>query len=342
MKKVIFIDPWSPMGHINFNRNYVKALRRSNCEVVCVFKKNYAKYIGLTSEDLALELPLFLYKLDKYGGLGFRFGMLLRLIYIRFKLHFTNYDIVMFSSYEEISFFFSGIHHKCYLICHTNLESFHNIIKRFFLKAISKKHRFIVFENYIKEFLKREGINNAIRVEHGLPEPYDNDNEYLRNKYPGYTYYLYSPSLASVDHVLLQNLFQNREFVDFLRKNNILFLVRSHVSHPVLSNICCLTERLSISEYEKYFLSSDIILMPYTLNFNNRVSGIFFECVANNKKCVMRNIEALKTYQDRIAYNAYFENTQSLIEVLNNLLKQENTSNYISYDYVIDVSFLLD
>jgi hypothetical protein len=82
------------------------------------------------------------------------------------------------------------------------------------------------------------------------------------------------------------------------------------------SNIQTINHYLSAEEYQLLFLTSDIILLAYPDNFQYRVSGVSYECVANQKKMVAKYLPALEYCQSFYNYSPLFNDIDQLCDLL--------------------------
>lgn len=77
-----------------------------------------------------------------------------------------------------------------------------------------------------------------------------------------------------------------KEYNNILNRNNILLLLRnSPFEDKGYSNIRFINTYLKENDYQGLFKRANIILLAYPNNFKYQVSGVSYECVANNKKC---------------------------------------------------------
>ena len=328
MKKILYIDAHSQKGHINFNRIYLSALQKTSCDIHIVFKKGYLDLCEeFSNAKSELVLPDWLYPKSS-GKLSSRFFLLLQLLYIKRNIDFSQYDYVFLSSYEEISLFFAGIKTKMYLINHDNARGFDSKIKTFFLKHISKYHTHIVFMDYIKQRFIENGIEDVMVIPHGLLRPYvvpDTDQFAILKQLDSrlvskeYNYILFSPSILSDEQQLI-SILSNQTFNDYLKAKHILFVVRNKISNLAANNILFISDYLTNYQYQSLFMASTAIVICYPESFKYRVSGVLFECFANNKLCFVSELPALKAFKPYFMYNPYFINTQDLIIRMDEIL----------------------
>lgn len=310
MKKVLYIDPLSSDGHLNFNSIYIDALKKQSCKVKFIFKQGYHRKLGINDDEVQVELSEKYFRDYKCSLLN-KYYSLLVMLKIKREIRCSEYDCVLFASYETLPMFLSRVKgDNIILVNHNNIRDLDSIIKAKMFKFISRKCQHIVFEKYIEEHLQTKGIRNVVTIPHGLPEPYvleegkDTNNPIFDIIY-SYSFVVFSPSSSSVDKGYINSLINNIEIVQFLEKNDILLIIKGGFKGIDTENIKIIDYYLSDYDYKKLFLLSNLIMVTYPKNFKYRVSAVFFECIANNKTCILSDIKSLKCYKDYVTYNPY-------------------------------------
>ena len=320
MKKLLYIDPFCPYGHINFNKTYVNALLRyDKIEVHLALKEGYIHELGLPLELLRLSIPTRLF-VDRKNSAVNRLSLLLIYWYVRYKLHLRDYDYIFLSGYEEISFFFSGFKGKIFLVNHNNVANLDNFIKRLFIKNISKKCVQVVFSDFIRKRYLLFGIKNVLVLSQGLPEPYylsDAHSGLLLNKNSKllpkeFNLIIFVPSGSKYDSGFLKTLIADSHFIDFLKTHKILLAIKSDLSFPPNANLLIIEEPLETEHYISIFLNCDVVLLIYPESFKFRVSALLLECFSNNKMCLLSNIESFRTFAPYFKYNPFFDSAREL------------------------------
>ena len=338
MKKIIYIDPLSNDGHLNFNRIYISKLLEENINIDIVVKEDYNLDIKLPLGSAKYNIPNCYYSKNR-GGLFNRYNYYKILRFIKQKINLKDYDYVIMAGYEEISFFFSNIK-NIILINHNNISGLNNPIKQLFFKLISKTNTHIVFEQYMKDYLYTLGISNVIVIPHGLPLPIDesaicNESE-LTFLFDGinlnkFKYIIFSPSGTSVDTDFLNHLVQSTQFNNFIQENQILLILKGNIDTTDNCNIYSTNKYLSEYQYHYLFRISDTILITYPSTHRNRVSAVFFECVANNKICFMSDILTFRSNANHIKFPFFFSSINELIKCIEVYIKLENKTQLIPY-----------
>lgn len=323
-KKILYIDPLLQNGHVNFNNIYIESLRKSGYLLEFVFVSGYEGKLNIDSSDVVYLIPNFFFKKD-LGKLGNRIAYFFALLFIKMVVDFKKYDLIIFSSFEEVSFFLSNIK-KCYLINHINAStSVESKVKFFFLNKVLINNSLIVFDQETKNYLSSKGNYKIYVQPHGLPKVKSNiatneDYEFrvILDELAKYKKVLFSPSESSSDKDFINELIQSNKFMEYLEQEDVLFVYKD--KSPVIKrNTLVISRFLSQDEYDYLFLKSNVILIAYPKNFKYRVSGVLLECMANDKPCAVSRIDALESYNDFFKYGAFYSNIVELIQVITDL-----------------------
>lgn len=328
MKKILYIDPISLNGHIAFNSIYINTF--SNIENVSVdfsFKQNYASNFLLPEDSLLFEIPLDFYSQISNRFISRRIIFIRVLNYLKKNILFDNYDFVILSNYEEISLFFSFIKTKLYLINHHNLQGLDNKVKLFFFRLISKKNVQVVFTNSMKEYLNQKSIKAVKVVSHGLLKPFKKTKKKI-NDILGLNFenYIFIPSVASCNDKFISNLIKDEFFLTKLIETNTVLIIKNKpavVEKFKHNNIYYLNTYLSRDDYETLFIESRFIFLPYSNEFKNRVSGVLFEAIANNKLLILPRINSFLEFKVFMKFNPYYSNIEDVINIINTDLVKE-------------------
>ena len=78
---------------------------------------------------------------------------------------------------------------------------------------------------------------------------------------------------------------------------------------------------------ERFFtaalLNCNIVLLNYPISFQYRVSGIFFECLANSIPLIVSNINSFVQYADNFNYNPFYNDLNQLYKTIEYLINVE-------------------
>lgn len=316
MKKILFIDPLSPEGHVQYNRYWIKALRELNLDFETIFRESYTKNFELSEECFKLPEELYL-KIDSTKNFFLkRYYLFKVLLYIKRNFDLEKYDFIIYSSFENFSYYIYKIlfrEKNSILILHNNIQKLNNYIVKKVLKNISSKNKLISLSEEIKIELEKKGII-SFRVTHPIPEPIEKKKKKKEEKLV-----VFSPSKSSIDDEIIQKIFESKK----IKKNqNLKLILRSSNFEKKDSNILITKKFYKQMEYNDTFNSAAVILLPYKSSFQNRVSNVFFEAIANNKILLIKK----GTYLDAYSFEKnilYFENILELEEILEEIKDKE-------------------
>jgi hypothetical protein len=322
MKKILYVDTYSPIGHVVFNRIQLNALVDLNCKVYYVFQSKYAEKIGIEKIHKFIELPGFICY-NRNSKITHRVLGVFHLLLIYLKSMFYRIDAVIFSYYDPVSLFFFPFKSKVFLFNHTNIAKLSNPVFRWFTKHLPKQYTHLVFNDHMQEGLEKYGITNVQQQQHEPVEPYTSTLD-VRALFsiPEQTKVIFSPSATSVDNDFIQSIISDQTFVEFLADNELTLVLKGkYYMEKPSSSVVIIDRYLSGQEYQSLFVAADIIFLPYETTFKYRVSGILFSVFASNKKVLVSDVEGIKAYQSRFNYNPFFKNKEQLkkqiITVLN-------------------------
>lgn len=331
MKKVIYINYMKQFGHINFDQIHINALLEQGYDVKVVMHHDIADKMNLRKERYALTLPTFL-GYECKNGLINRLFYALTLIYIKLHINFTKYDYCIISNLDEISLSLVPLTRQMYLFCHGNSRDIENKIKLFFLKHLSKHHIFLVFSKEMLRPFKDKNFSNIHVISHGCIPPFKESaaSSVFCNMLERYDFIVFHPSPKS-DINFLKTIY-TKEINDILYRNKVLLLLRnSPFKDKEYSNIKFINTYLKANEYQGLFKKADIILLAYPNSFKYQVSGVSYECVANNKKILILNNPSFNYCKTYYNYNIFFDNAN---DAISKIIEMKNHSK----DYKLIVS----
>lgn len=316
MKKILYIEYTLEVGHVNFNRIHIDALMSQGNDVRLILHQYTKDRLPFADSQYALVLPHFLRRRNGWlEPLRNRIIYLLALLYIRLKVNLNDYDQTILSSLDEVSLSILPLCRNMRLTSHGNGRGFENPIKRKLLKRLAKHNSFIVFNEEMRKPFLENGIEQVDVVSHGCIPPYQiHPNVTLPVDVDGYETVVFHPS-PSPDPDFISTLTSDSDLLRMLEEENILLILRNYDEEKIVSrNIKTINQYLSTEEYQQMFLRSDMILIAYPDDFRYRVSGVSFECVANGKRLLAKQLPALNYCRTFYNYDPMFENVSQLRE----------------------------
>lgn len=320
MKKILFIDVYCPNGHINLNKNFINQFNNLGYELDFVLKKGYNNNIGINEDSLIWSVPNFFYK--GKSPIVVRFNLFIMLLLLRSKVNTRKYDYVFFSSYDEISLWFSGFSGNFILVNHSNIVGLENPLKRFFIKKLAKSSINIVFADFIKVAAEKYGLENLKVQQIGLSNAYYIDRKKQQQILLGISEKLINKDLNAIIFVptgqkygdsFIKKIIDSTIFTKFLQREKILLVIKDKNIESSNENILVLKTYISNEEYQSLFLASTLILLSYPKSFKYRISAVLFESFSSKKACLLSEIEGFTSYSNYFNYNPFYSDIESLI-----------------------------
>ncbi len=321
MKKILFLDVYCPHGHINLNKNFINQFNSLGYELDFVLKKGYNDDIGIDKNLVIWSVPDLFYK-KSAGSVLSRVNIFAMLLLLRFKVNIRKYDYIFFSSYEEISLFFSGLRGDLILVNHANIGGLENPIKRFFIRKVAKYSINIVFGDFIKRAAEKYGLKNVKVQQIGLSKSYSIDRKKQQQILLGISKKLIKKDLNAIIFIptgqkygdsFIKNTVESSIFTKFLKKEKLLVVIKDKNIENSNENILVLKSYISDEEYQSLFLASNLIILSYPKSFKYRTSAVLFESFSCKKACLLSEIEGFTSYSNYFNYNPFYSDIESLI-----------------------------
>ena len=262
MVKILIVDPLSELGHKNFNTYFLNLFSEKH-QVSFFTKEGYLD--KATTKYKTIYFPTSLFNVD-IGRFTFRIRQILFIIRVhKYIKREKDYDLILFTSYETISFaiatFFLNIKRIC-VIEHNNIDqSLLSVIKECFYRLINKRVYHIVFEKYIANFIQSRYSKKTLQISHPFYE--SSENPVLQNKI------IFSPS-STYDQVTMEKL------ISFCIENEYFLIAKGKES--VSSNRMIM--KPFFNDYYQNIKKSTLVFISNM--FTYRVSGVAFEALAYN------------------------------------------------------------
>ncbi len=330
--RILYIDPISPLGHINFNKLQIENLLRNGFTIDYIFKKGYSALLGVPDDNVVVSLPSY----TKSGGIKNRYNIFRNLLLIKKWLRNNKYDAIIFSSFDEIALFLANFKEFVFLINHNNCFGLtQSKFKRLVYKNISKKACQLVMDNDSLELMRQLKIPYFKRINHGLIKPYDYVK--LPEKFGDIGNVVFSPSSGSSDNDLFIELSKDDSFTDFLTNHNITILVKGKDHQSTNQRIKFISDRLTDHEYRALILNSMFIVINYPSTFRFRTSGVLLECIANNKKVLASKSPGIIQYQSILGEKSFYSSRTDFKNKFFDIVHQHNKSAEYAETYPSDI-----
>jgi hypothetical protein len=305
-------------GHVNFDRIQITALKSTGNTVRLIMHYQIAKELGFPSTDYEFVIPKILGINSKISIFN-RFVYLITLLYIKVRVSFDNYDKVIISNLDELTLGILPLCKGMYLFCHRNASDLDIFIKKYFMKRLSIKNKFIVFNEDMKVPFILNNISNLFVVSHGCNPPYESSADKLSIDIAKYDFVIFHPS-AKIEGKFLEELKGNTKLHKFLKDRNYALVIRDKQAEiSECDNIIVLHHYLDTEQYQAMFLVSNVILLVYPETFKYQVSGISYECFANGKNLLIYDNPSLKYCNGYYNYNPTFSTIEQLCKKIDYL-----------------------
>lgn len=310
--KILFIDLLSYHGHVKFNRIQLNALRNigiTDIDIICT------DFMAEELNDLSMNV-IYTFSEKWYPQSTILSCITLPILewFIFFKSKKQNYDYIIFSTYDSLTFWLSPFRKgNVLLFNHINVPELNNRIKRMCVKRISKRVKHIVFNDYMKEGMNKWGITNVIVIPHGFITSPNMKSESANGCY------IFCPSENSADIDFIMEMKNSDELLSFLKTNNIKLIIKAkNIISKNNEDIIIIDKYQPTEEYIKLFQNAWLILLAYSKRIDYRCSGVLNECFSMSVPSIINDCDNFRVYQNYFNYDPFFDkNVNSLIDKLN-------------------------
>lgn len=323
--KILYVDYFQKDGHVNFNRIHIDALRHAGHTVDLVLHKEIAQQLPYSDDEYALQLPALLRFRQGKPFLN-RIVFFIALIYIKLRVRVKNYDKVVLGCIDEISYGILPLSRNSYIYAHGNgrflPDGDAKPSQKFrMMKRIAPHATFVVFNEYMAKPFRDAGFPNVKIVSHGCVPPFDDAPDDAFGSLPFRIepdqHIIFHPS-GKCNEDFVRLALDDTKLHELLVESNTHLVLRNRPAWAkqvaIHSNIHFIDGYLSTSLYQALFLRADVILMCYPPSFHHQVSGVSFECVANQKLVLALSTEPLHYLREYFNYDPLFIDTEELGE----------------------------
>lgn len=338
--KILYVDYFQKDGHINFNRIHIDALRCAGHQVDLVFHSEVASHLPYGAEDYVLQLPRVL-RFREGRPLLNRIVFCLTLLYILLRVRVSAYDKVFLGCIDEFSYNLLPLRRDCYIFAHGNGRFLPDAkglpcpspAKFRALKRLSKRATFVVFNDYMARPFREAGFPNVEIISHGCVPPFPTApaDAYSTLPFPinAEMRIVFHPSGKCNEDFLRQTL-ADSQLHAFLEETNTHIVFRNRPAwvnaDELPLHIHFIDGFLPDKLYQALFLRADVILMCYPPSFHHQVSGVSFECVANQKLVLALQTEALDYLRSYFNYDPLFADSHEFTERLRHVVQPCSTA----------------
>lgn len=319
MKKILYINYMLQYGHINFDLIHINALLSQGYDVKVIAHARVAQRMNLPEGVLLLALPDWL-DLDTGNGILNRVMYLVTLLFIRMHVKVKAYDQVIISNVDEVSLALLSPCRDMLVYCHNPYSCLQSRVKAYFLKQLAQHNRLMVFNESMKTPFLQVGITQVGIISHGcMPSFRYHETTSIDRYVKEGQRVVFHPSHRPNQRFLCELLADER-LQKQLEESNTVFLMRDRSGrYQSKGRIRILADYLTAEEYQNLFLKADVILLAYPDDFRYKVSGVSYECFANQKNLLILESPSFSYCKDFYNYDPIFKTTHELSEKLNML-----------------------
>lgn len=305
---ILVIDYLSYSGHRNFNRIHLGVLLDMGHTLTLVGKKgHFDEYKG----DPKVKVYYPVTPKDSH------FKNIINLFKIRNKVRISNFDVVLFPTYDVASLFVFRSNKPTYIIDHNTVGMLNNTlfgrIRLFLTRTLPSNYYHICLNKSMETRLRELDRKHTIfHIPHGICPPAMNleKPDFLNEN----QHFICCPINRNYDSDFVQSIFESSRLGEYLESNNIVLLLKDGIPCNCRNkNIIRIESGLSKPQYDYLIQYAKAIILPYGQRFIYRCSGIFFECVSRKTPVVATNLEEFRQYKD-ITDLYLFNNVTELLD----------------------------
>lgn len=297
--KLLLIDTFSGLGHTQFNSIQINALKEIGHSITLVGKKNHYPNSVSDVTDQVYIIPNCLYNKDYKNLLGTvwdTFWEILRLLYIRVFILNRRIDRIVFLRYNVFGTLFFPTRKICYLFDHYSATEIENPFKRKIVSFYPRNFIHLGLNDNISEHIKTLLPNKTTKtVSHGFLPSFDRVDSCSYVSLD--ECFVFCAASSSCDETLLHSIISSPAVNKYLSDNRIKLLIKSKQNIVSNDNIKAIKGFINNDDYKYLICNALSVLLPYDKSFGYRVSGVFFECVANNISVIATNIPSFSVYK---------------------------------------------
>ena len=312
--KILTIDYITYYGHRNFNKIHVSSLCNLGHNLTLIARKTAIDVLDESNCLKKYNLPEWSTKPYPFASISERIKGIILLFWIRLNFKLSEYDAILFLSYDVMSLYFFRTQTPTFLINHNNVAQLNKLIKYKLTKWLPSNYEHVVLTLDSKERLEEILRKEVYYVPHGFVDPS------LKMNKPSFLdkneAFLFCPVNRWYDKELITSVIESKNVNDYLKKNNIKLVLKQKLYSGEKKEVIVLINN-NIQEDEYYYMMKNAlaVILPYNDEFKYRSSGIMFECVAFDEPIIASSIPAIKTY-DGMLKISFFKEPEDFVKCI--------------------------
>lgn len=293
--KVAIVDPLSPFGHKDINKVFLNSLS-DEYEVTYIASSLFSDIVPGRVRFIPIESSLFTIGPNSLDN---RKRLYKALIIISKKVNGIKPDVLFFMSYETLTFSllsrsFSKQGRRVFLMNHLNIDELESSsIKRLAFKSLPKSFIHIVYEDFIRDYVKKQYKRKCLTLQHNL-NTYKIEVSCLDSKLKTFiesdkdSVLFVAPSGNFLNNITLDEIIKLDKNGYFKQKHFRVFIKNKGIQYAS-DHLLITNEYLSDGEYTSAFKKTDYIFLPYDLSYKYRASGVYFDALTFCKPIIYSN-----------------------------------------------------
>lgn len=325
---ILIVEYLAPIGHVGYVSYHINTLLDLGHNITFYTHDNFYKECKIPSV-LFKNFPKFLYCQvnNPLKPIIERVQGIIKLLIIDLFLIFNKYDVIIFTSYDIMSFWIFRTKSPTFIVNHNNTTDFTSSIKKSLHHSISSKFTHVALAPFIQDYLKQYLRNKVIMIPHGLTKKYHRIKEDNRSLFGGRFVYIHTTS--SCNKYVLTQVLQNENLRSYLQNNKLKLVVKSYTYKSDDKNIIVLPHFIDGDMYARIMGEAMAVFAPYNDNtFHFRVSAVLMECFGSNIPIISTPSLSYSSYSDFITYPFIVDSPESFIEAIDTISKTPSSSYY--------------
>lgn len=333
--KILVVDYYNDKFHDQFNLIHIRALSNLGVKITLAGKKNHFILDSELNDVGFQKIPSFLFHNTDSKcliSIRSRFWDILKMLYLSLIVFRCNYDYILFLRYEIFCIPFFKTSKKVLLFDHSSATMMSALFKKTVLNHLGKNYIHLALNEIIKKHITEVLKNKQVEfIPHGLlPSfPVQDHCSFLYNN----DNFIFCSATSSCDETLLLEIIESDAIQKYLDFKKIKLIVKTNLNLDNSSNVLIIKGFVNINDYQYLIQKSIAVFLPYNVNFGYRVSGVFFECVANNTPVFGSSIPSFITYSSKQPLYI-IKDANDFINALDSVM--ENKINWNKEDMVPD------
>ncbi len=323
--KILYLDFLYPKGHLKQNEIYISLIAKfAKVFVLCDAEKYH-----LNSKNVELIINQDLHIRD--GRLLTRLDTVRVMAYSQKVAKMINPDIIFISSYETITYaIFSNFFSKKYrtfILQHSNIDELTNRFKRILFSIYCKKTNFVVFEDFIKDYIRDKFKVDQQRI-FVLPHQL---NHYQYQKSDN-IYDCVGLSFSNDEDTISEIIEHETKFETF-KNNQKKVILKSRYQKFDNGYLKIINGYIDDETFSDYINNAKSMYIPFPKSFQYRMSGTLIDALSKKSIVYGNRIPVIENYAQK--YKHLCRVVDSPLDFVDSIVNEvNNESKSLDSDYL--------